>query len=156
MEDESPTLNHLITLEVSFHWLIHFCCQLYLWLIFSKIALLIFPILDFEAFIKRQKILFRTSPLWSFIVIYTSVSCTISILSDIGSFSTIFLVWLFTLFTLFTFRRLEFLYFFVVFSCSSFFYFHFDLVCIRVKVSTVFITLTLGWLVNLFSFYSLR
>ena len=71
-DDHSLFSNHLITLEMSFHWfafVISFIC----WFILSRITLLIFLILDFEGFIKRNEILFQKSTLWSF-VIYASVS----------------------------------------------------------------------------------
>ena len=113
----SKLLSQWITLEVSFHWLTFVISCIY-WLISSRITLLIFPILDFEGFIKRHEI-FGKSSLWSFIVIYASVSCSFSILSDMGSYFVILLAWLFTLFS---FSRSDFLYAFVIFSFSSFLY----------------------------------
>ena len=72
----SKLLNHSMTLEAFFHFFVFSCIC---WLILSTKSLLIFPILYFEGFIKQHEILFQKSSLWTFIVIYVSVSCSFSI-----------------------------------------------------------------------------
>ena len=64
------------------------------------------PKLDFDRFIKLQEILLRKLSLWSLIVIYASVSCIFSILSETSCFSVIFLA---LLFKLYGFVRFDFL-----------------------------------------------
>ena len=104
--------------------------QLYLLVDFIKITLLIFPILDFEGFIKGHEILFGKSSLWSFVVIYGSVSCSFSILSDMDSLSGILLAWLFTLFT---FCWSDFLYVLWYFLLAAF-YIHINQICVHVEI----------------------
>ena len=83
-------LNHSITLEVFFYWLV-FVDVTTLLFILSKMTLLILPILVSDGLISRQGILLGNSSLWSLIVMYRSLSCNRSTLSSNDSFSVIFL-----------------------------------------------------------------
>ena len=52
----SKLLSHSVTLKWLFHWFT-FVINCFCWFILSRIALFIFPVLDFEGFIKWHEIL---------------------------------------------------------------------------------------------------
>ena len=92
----SMLLNHFMTDDVFFHWLIFVAATTFL-LILSRICLLILPISDLVGLISLQVGLFAKFGLWSFRVINASFFAVMSTRSSMPSFTVIFLssCWIF-------------------------------------------------------------
>lgn len=87
----SMLLNHFMTDDVFFHWLIFVAATTFL-LILSRICLLILPISDLVGLISLQVGLFAKFGLWSFRVINASFFAVMSTRSLMPSFTVIFLL----------------------------------------------------------------
>ena len=111
-------LNHSITDEVFFHWLLCLAFRISL-LIVSKCLLLILPMFDLHGFKSLHEILFGKFGLWSFIVIKAGLSFNTWTLSNKFNFSVISKA---SLLTVSTWVLLLFLYVLVTLSDNNFSY----------------------------------